>query len=88
MWAKRVAVCEYIFSCLLLEDKNPQVIIENFKNYNEYNALDIWQEQIVENFAINFLSYENLIKQHLKTKWTYEEFDNLTKAVIFEAIAE
>ncbi|WP_033159886.1 DUF1948 domain-containing protein [Mycoplasmoides alvi] len=88
IWAKRVAVFEYIFSCLLREETDSSVIIYNFQKYDQYNKLDEWQLKIVKMFAQNYFKYENLIKNNLKTKWSYDEFDNIAKAVIFEALAE
>ncbi|WP_027124237.1 DUF1948 domain-containing protein [Mycoplasmoides pirum] len=88
IWAQRVAVFEYIFSCLISEESDPNVIINNFKTYDKYNRLNDWQLKIIENFAYSLNDYHNLIKDNLKSKWSYEEFDNVSKAIIMEAISE
>lgn len=85
IWVWRVAVFEYIFSCLINVEQDPIVIVNNF---NLFDGINEWQKKIINDYANNFLKYQNLIKNNLKTKWTYEQIDNIVKAVIFETIAE
>lgn len=84
VWVRRVAVFEYIFSCVVINEEDPNVIVAKFKDFD----INDWQLKIVENFAHNFNQYHQLIATNLKSKWSYEQLDNLVKAVILEALAE
>lgn len=83
-WALRVAVSEYIYSCLVSKETDPDAIIAGFKRY----APDAWQEPIVANFAYRRELLDGALMRCVSTKWDYEEIEPLLKAVMLEALAE
>ncbi len=88
MWAQRVAVFEYLFACLLKGETDPERIVADFAAYGEYGELTDWQAKIVADFARRFGEYAELVRGALRTKWSFEDFDNVAKAAILEAVAE
>lgn len=85
MWIKRVAVFEYIYSCLISDNSDFSDAEISFKS--KYND-DPWSLAVVSNFASNFLKDKNDIIVNLQSKWNYDQLDFILKAVIHEALAE
>lgn len=85
MWVKRVAVFEYIYSCLISNEIDFNNIETNFK---EKYTNDPWSLAVVANFALNFLKDKENIIANLQSKWTYDQLDFILKAAVHEALAE
>lgn len=85
MWIKRVAVFEYIYSCLISNEVDFSNAEANFK---EKYSDDLWSLAVISNFASNFLKDKNDIIANLQSKWTYDQLDFILKAVIHESLAE
>lgn len=85
MWIKRVAVFEYIYSCLISNEIDFSNAETNFKQ--KYSD-DLWSLAVVSNFASNFLKDKDDIIANLQSKWTYDQLDFILKAVVHESLAE
>lgn len=85
MWIKRVAVFEYIYSCLISNEIDFNNIEKNFK---EKYSNDPWSLAVVSNFASNFFKDKEDIIASLKSKWTYDQLDFILKSAVHEALAE
>ncbi|WP_027119989.1 DUF1948 domain-containing protein [[Mycoplasma] testudinis] len=86
IWAKRVAVFEYIFACLCREEIDYDTIVNEFKAFENTEP---WQLKIVATFAVNLDTVVNLIKTYTKnSKWSYEQLDLVLKAILHEVYAE
>lgn len=86
IWARRVAVFEYIFSCLAKNEQDPKAIINELKTFPD---IDLWQIKIVTYFSYNLnKTIAKIQSLTTKSKWSYEQMDLILKAIIHEVYNE
>lgn len=82
-WQKRVDITQYIYACLI---KNFDAI-EIKKDTINYN-LDVNQIKVIEYYADNKKTIEQLFIDNLKRDWSWERIAVMQKAIMIVAYCE
>ena len=83
-WEKRVEVFHYVYSTLMSDVKDKDII----KNAFEQFTFSADQMKIIEYYANNKQEIINLISTRLQNNWTWERIFAVTQAILITSYSE
>jgi len=82
-WQKRVDLTQYIFSCLMQECSESEII----EQANKYD-FDANQLKVIEYFAANKDDMAGLFSSNLAMNWSWDRIAVLQQSILFVAYSE